>query len=240
MAYIGWPTNVNKTILDSTTVTVGEGATVQDTLEVGGQKKIRLACSNPPDKYEVTMNFSFAEESRDENGLTEIERFFTWYKWTHCYGVNPFIFPAILLNSNRQEGYIGQAYSQNFNYKTVEYYIITSAVQGSKSGTDQQVTMTWETHSTGIIQIPWKGETVERIEAHANKVRVYYSVAPTNDPTLTKYKFTMNDKEVTIQQVWFNGDKVADFYYLTVKDPGTYTVKINIDGIAPSTFKVEK
>ena len=35
MSYIGWPSNVNKIILDQTTVTVGENAVIEDALDNG-------------------------------------------------------------------------------------------------------------------------------------------------------------------------------------------------------------
>ena len=148
--YIGWATNVNKDILDSTPITVGEGATVKDNLEAGGPPKERVTNANPPDKYKVTMNFDCVTKGSD--GLTELERFWVWYKYRHCYGTNPFLFPAILINSNRQTGY-SQEDIEYITQRIVhgdptaklpdnEYYKISSAVEGSKSGNDLQVSMT--------------------------------------------------------------------------------------------------
>ena len=142
--YIGWATNVNKEIIDSTTISVGNGATVEDSIETGGQKKKRLVSANPPDKYNVTMAFNCVEKGND--GLTELERFYAWYKYQHRYGVNPFIFPAILINSNRQQGmsqedvdYIVSRIAHGDPTAKLpdnEYYIITSAIEGSKSGSN--------------------------------------------------------------------------------------------------------
>lgn len=240
MAYIGWPTNVNKTILASTPVTVGEGATVQDSLESGGQKKIRNVCANPPDKYEVAMEFSFAEESKDEHGLTEIDRFWSWYKWAHCYGANPFEFPAILLNSNRQKGFSQEDVSYG-NIPDKEYYQITSPVNGSKSGTHQQVTMTWETYATGVIQIPAETSMVDRIVAENGYVDVILTSKPQTEPTDSTWTFTINDQPVAndfIKKTRYDGDVTTRLYFEPFTTPNIYTMRINVEGINPSTFVV--
>lgn len=45
--FIGWPLNVKQEILDSTNITVGDGAVVEDALESGGQKKRRVVNASP-------------------------------------------------------------------------------------------------------------------------------------------------------------------------------------------------
>lgn len=77
MVYINWPDDVNIVILDSTSLTVGDGATVVDDTD-GGRKLVRLKTSSCPDTHQVSMDFNWTE--KDENGLTEWDRFWLWYK----------------------------------------------------------------------------------------------------------------------------------------------------------------
>lgn len=255
--YIGWAVNVNKLVLDSSNVTVGEGATVKDALESGGQSKSRLSCASPADKFSVTMAFSFAEESKDSSGLTELDRFWTWYKYQHCYGVNPFQFPAILINSNRQtgnsyedRGYIA-ARLNNTQHPQVpyteadipdfEYYKITSAVNGSKSGTDLSVNMTWETYATGAFTIPDEESTINSITAHNGYVDVVLTSTPSSEPTTDTWTVYVEDPmhtqtQLTINNCVFDGDVTARLYFDERTQTGTYKVTI---GDFSSTFTVE-
>lgn len=234
MAYIGWAANVNKIILDSTAITVGEGATVTDSLETGGQKKSRLVCANPPDKYSVTMNFSFAEESKDENGLTECDRFWAWYKWAHCYGTNPFQFPAILLNSNRQKGFSVEE-TEYGNLPDMEYYVITSAVNGAKSGTDQQITMEWSTYATGVITIPTEIATVDHIKAQNGYVDIILTDSLSVEPSTATYTIKINGTKEPILYSVYDGDRNVRYFFEKRTQGGSYTVTL---GSEESTFIV--
>lgn len=232
--YIGWAVNVNKEIIDSTTISVGTGATVEDSLETGGQKKKRLICANPPDRYNVTMAFNCVEKGND--GLTELERFYSWYKWQHCYGVNPFVFPAILINSNRQQGmsqedvdYIVFRIAHgdpNARLPDNEYYIITSAVEGSKSGNHLQLTMTWETYATGVLNIAADTSEVDRISAENGYVDVYLTSTPTFEPTVDTWTMKINDVVTTPTYCYFDGDVKVRLYFTPKTTAGTYTVEI--------------
>jgi hypothetical protein len=187
--YISWPNNVNKIIIDSTSITVGENATVEDSLEAGGQKKKRLVSANPPDKYNVTMNFDCVTKGQD--GYTELERFYIWYKHIHCYGVNPFEFPAMLINSNRLTGesqedteYIVKRIANHDPTAKLpdnEHYIITSAVEGSKSGNDQQVTMTWETYATDAFTVSGNTSVYIGWASDVNKIVIDSSTVTVGD-----------------------------------------------------------
>lgn len=220
MAYIGWANNVNKIILSSTSVTVGEGATVTDNLEAGGLKKTRVSCANPADKYSVTMEFDFV--NKDDNGLTELDRFYIWYKWSHCYGANPFMFPAILLNSNRQSGYSPE--SQNYDY---EYYVIESAVDGNKSGLSQEVKMTWKTFATGPINIPDDTSAVDHITAENGCVTIFLTSTPSTEPSTATYPVSINDVAATITGMQYDGTTTLKYYFTPFTTTGTYTVTVN-------------
>lgn len=251
MAYIGWANNVNKIILDSTNVTVGEGAVVQDSVESGGPKKTRLSCANPSDKFSVTMKFSFAEESKDANGRTEIDRFWAWLKWSHRYGVNPFMFPAILLNSNRQQGF-SQEEIENIIKRIEngdptaklpdnEYYKITSAANGEKIGTDQQVSMTWETFATGAISVPDTAATVNNISAENGSVEIHLTSVPDTEPTIDTWTLYITPPSGTKAAetknfFYYDGLTTAILYFDEKTVEGTYTVEI--DG-KTDTFTVE-
>ena len=245
--YIGWAVNVNKLVLDSSNVTVGEGATVKDSLESGGQSKSRLTCASPADRFSVTMAFSFAEESKDANGLTELDRFWAWYKYQHCYGVNPFQFPAILINTNRQtgnsveeRGYIADRLNNQQHPQTpyteadipdFEYYKITSAVQGSKSGTDLQISMTWETYATGAFTIPDETSAIDHITTENGYIDVVLTSTPSSEPTPATWTVYIEDplhvqSVLTITNCVFDGDVTARLYFEPETQSGTYTVTI--------------
>lgn len=242
MAYIGWANGVNKIILDSTTVTVGEGATVQDSLETGGQKKSRLARANSSDKYSVTMTFNFAEKNTNglNDGLTELDRFWRWYKWVHCYGVNPFKFPAILLNSNRQDGWGDEErehlanWQNNKNHTEItaddipdyEYYCITSAAEGSKSGLDCQITMTWETYATGAITVPDDTATVDHIEPYDGYVDVIFTSTPETEPTDDTLTLYIDGTETEKTGFIFDGDVTLRLFFDALADGEKHKARI--------------
>lgn len=140
MKYIGWPTDVNSIILDSTTVSIGEGATIEETLQSGGKKRTRLASTAIPDRFSVTMDFDFIK--RDANGLTEKDRFLNWLKYKHKYGANPFEFKSILIGSREQK-----------SNEVMTYYKISPGVSMQKSGFCMRTTMTWEEDIVGSIVI---------------------------------------------------------------------------------------
>ena len=241
MAFITWATNVNKIIEDSTNVIVGEGGAQHDTLEAPGIKKSRTTCSNPPDKFAVTMNFNFVERGAD--GLTEIERFYSWYKWKHCYGTNPFKFPAILINSNRQIGssveertYQANAINNQQHPEVpvtpddipqYEYYKITSAVDSSKSGNDQQVKMTWETYATGIISIPDDTVEVDKITPANGEVSILLTDTPQLEPDINTYSLAINGEPEPVTGFMYDGAVNVTLFFDKKSAPGVYEVEVD-------------
>ena len=232
--YIGWATNVNKKILDSTNITVGDGATVRDSLESGGLKKSRLSCANPPDKYSVKMSFEC--DTKGDDGLTEYERFMAWYKINHCFGTNPFQFPAILINSNRKDGEsqesIEHIIARIENGDTTaklpdnEYYVITSAVDGNKSGHNQDVSMTWETYATGSYTIPDDGSTIYEIVAQNGYVDAFLTSTPQTEPGIDTWNVKINNVTTQMIASVFDGDVTVRLYFDKKTQAGTYTVSI--------------
>lgn len=241
--YIGWANNVNKEILDSTTVSVGAGAAVEDTLESGGQKKRRATSANPPDKYNVTMAFNCVDKNLTpdggivNDGLTELERFYAWYKHVHCFGTNPFIFPAILINSNRKYGEAQDDVEHiirriengdpTARLPDNEYYIITSAVEGSKSGHHQQITMTWETYATGVYAIPDDTSEIQRIEAENGCVTITLTSIPQTEPTIDTWNLTISkDAGTPVEETkiafTFDGNVTAKIYFTPKTASGIY------------------
>ena len=243
--YIGWAANVNKIILDSTSVTVGDGATVGDSLETGGIKKRRVVSANPPDRYSVTMRFNFVDE--DENGLTELERFYSWYKYSHCYGTNPFEFSAILINSNRQKGAseeeLEHIIQRIINGDTTaklpdsEHYVITSAVEGSKIGLEVEVKMTWETYATNSFTIPTETPSVDHVSAVNGYVDIILTEAPLSEPTTTTWSLKINSLPTTVNACTYDGDLTARYYFTPITIAGTYLVTVG--NSEPSSFVVD-
>ncbi len=267
MAYIGWANNVNKNILNSTSITVGEGSVITDTAEQGGNKRSRLVCANPSDKYQVTMSFDCVRKGYNHNGenvgdnYTELERFWRWYKFSHKYGVNPFEFPAILINSNRSEGmsteereYLAARKnneepnaSPKYNPNNVaqrEYYKIVSAVNGSQVGNEVQVTMQWETYATNVITIPAETAEVNKIIAENGYVDIYFTVPPTTEPVAANFPLLIKKDSDAEQQVYttlsyYDGDRVFRVYfnpYRTKTAKGTYKVMLKNNKSISSSF----
>ena len=256
MAYCSWDTDVNKDIIDSTSVTVGEKATVTDEIESGGLSKKRLTCSNPPDQFSVTMEFDFVKPKR--NGYTELDLFYIWYKNQHKFGTVPFMFPAILLNSNRQKGlsqedlkYIiegkierGEPVNEADIVKH-EYYCITSQTEGSKSGNSQQIKMTWETYATGIIQIDDTSAVIDHIEADNGSVEVILTEKPDYEPQLSTWTVlctnvnTQETSTLNITNIFFDGEQTAILFFDKFEPETTTTYSISIGNVEPSTFIVQ-
>lgn len=243
MKLIGWAANVNQIILDSTTVTVGEGATVSDTIESSGQKRFRLACSNPPDKYNVKMAFDCM--AQDKNGLTELERFYAWLKWAHCFGLNPFQFPAILLNSNRKRNYLEHDSQDDhgghpviYNKKTdYEYYTITSTAEAQKSGNSMEVSMTWQTYSSGYIKITDTETEIDHISASNGCVAVFYKNTLSSYPAVNSFTLTVDGAAEKIKRLTYDGEQTVYLYFSKKTEAGTYRAQV---GGAISTFTVEQ
>lgn len=241
MAYCNWAYGVNKRILDSTSLTVGDGAVVQDSLESGGLKKSRLACSNPPDKFAVTMDFDSVEPVY--NGYTELELFWIWYKNVHKFGTVPFEFPAILINSNRMKGNSQEELShiirriENNDETAVmpdtEYYCITSALSSQKSGYSQRISMTWETYATGSIQIDTEEAEIERLEAENGVLKVVLTDVPSplNIPNAGTWTVEISsagseNSPLEIISSYYDGDNCV--YLLFNKlEIGTYNISID-------------
>lgn len=224
MELITWPVNVNLQILDATSVTVGNGATIADSMETGGAKRLRLVCANPPDSYSVKMAFDCTLKGKD--GLTELERFWTWYKWRHCYGVNPFKFPSILLNSNRQQGYGEEELRYGLD-GTYEYYRITSAVEASKSGLAQELTMTWETYATGYISVPDDSAETDSIGAENGCVYIHLTSALSSYPSETDFSLRINSADIDITGISYDGEQTVVLYFSKYTAAGAYTAEVD-------------
>ena len=218
---------------------------VTDSLETGGQKKRRVVSANPPDRYSVTMSFNFVEE--DENGLTELERFYAWYKFQHCYGTNPFEFPAILINSNRQKGVsqeeLGHIIQRILNGDPTaklpdnEHYVITSAIEGSKSGLDVEVKMTWETYATGSFTIPTEMPSVDHVSAENGYVDIILTDVPLSEPTTSTWVLQINSIITAVNACTYDGDLTVRYYFTPITIPGTYLVTVG--NSEPSSFVVD-
>lgn len=169
MSYVGWPTKVNRSVLDSTDATVGEGATKEDSLETG-KKRSRLTVSNAPKKFNVTMRFNYVD--KDAKGLTEKDRFWNWYERVLHYSVNEFQFSDLMYGIDSEK---------------LCWYKITGAVNGAKSGLDQEVKMTWESSYEGEIIAEEDPVVATRIEAVDGAITVYYSGIPSVSPTTNSF-----------------------------------------------------
>jgi hypothetical protein len=215
MNYINWASNVNKVILDSTQISLGENAVKTDTLE-NGKKKTRLACSVPTKTYQVTMDFDWLEQ--DENGLTEKDRFFNWYQYKLKYASNCFRFPSILLGNDSA---------------TYEWYRITNAISGQKSGHSIRITMTWESVYEGVISVPTQTVSIQSVNFKKNYLSLWFSETPDSYPDPSSIIVTDGTVPVTITS-FKASDNVARYYYADLA-AGTHTMSLSYSEIATIT-----
>jgi hypothetical protein len=222
MSYVGWPTNVNKIILDSCKSVVGKGAAVSDTLDTGGRKKSRRTCANPPDEFTVEMTFDW--NTKDSDGYTEKDRFLNWYKYTLCYSQNSFYFPSILLNSNNSTGADTEeiAYGKSSSY---EYYRITSEPEFTKSGLSVKCSMTWQTEATGLIQIPTTEPSVDHLVYSNGCIEVVFTADPSSEPVPNDFSLTVGGTTTTISALTYSNLE-ADLYFKDITVAGTYAVVV--------------
>lgn len=229
MVYTSWPVNVNRRIIDSTNVTVGEGAVITEQIEGSPNNRRRMLCANPPDKYSVTMHFNCYD--KDESGLTEKDRFFNWYKGIHKYGTVPFEFPSILFNSNLKESYDTEEVARG-KIPFYEKYIITSAVSGQKHGFDVEVTMTWETFATGIYEVPYTKSVVDAIEFHNGYAIVSLANVGKTVPITENFSVEMDD--VACKYGVYSNETDSTFVYVIypkITDDNSHTVKITLSNL---------
>lgn len=220
--YIGWATNVNRIILDSATITLGDNATKADELE-NGQKRTRLRSSFCPDKYQITMDFDWV--NRDENGLTEIQRFYEWYKFKHKYGSIPFEFPKIIYS--HETGVASESYGTR-----VEWYKITSAVEGKKYGDCQRVTMTWETVFGGVISIESELTVMENIVPSESFIDVEFGSIGDTAPVSQDFSLQIDGKDTELSGYYFDGTKSR--LYIE-KQSVSYTASVTYDGVTKTS-----
>lgn len=150
MSLIRWPSSVNKRIIDSTTISIGENGYVENKSDSGNFTDRYLTSLFSPDTYQVVMDFDWNE--KDSNGDSEFDRFVKWYKYDEQRGANAFEFPSItrfgVNGSGKYLTELGESESKR-TYSAgssveLSRYKITSALQPQKSGFSFRVTMTWQ------------------------------------------------------------------------------------------------
>lgn len=225
--YIGWPVNVNQIILDSTTISIGDGALRTDELE-NGHKQSDQRSPYVPERYSVHMSFDWINEVGN-TGKTEYQLFTEWYKYRHKCGSVPFEFPKILYSSN-----LGiPALDEHQNIQYTEYYKIISSTEGSKSGEHISVNMTWETVYTGAVTIPTSTPSVAGVTAKQTYLDI--SFAPVSDTApvtsmisvYTRPNESSNWTSVPVTGFVFDGTSVARLYYAQQTVGHQMTIAIN-------------
>lgn len=212
---IGWPTNVNKIIIDSTTITAGEALVVNETQT--GVDDISLKSSFVPDVINVTMDFDFAE--KDANGLSEYDGFMIWYKFVHKRGTIPFEFPTIAK-------YGKEELSELSTYK------ITTPPQQNKRGLAFRVTMTWKEDFKEIVKVKTQEPAIQGMYADNGYILIDYTTTPDVIPPTDKYSFTVfyqgGQSSLKITNVEVDGDFV--YFYFSKKGTGDYTIRMIENG----------
>lgn len=204
--YIGWSSHCNRVILDSTSISIGEGATRSSELEYGN-KRTSLKSMFIPDKYSVVMEFEW--DKKDQYGKCELQYFYEWFKYKHKCGTVPFEFPKILYSPNSGIRVIDDKYG----YGAVEYYKITSAVNGKKSGTKVQVEMTWETVYGGQISIKEPEPAVNFIESENGFLDIYYSFIGDLVPVMQDFTIFVDNSERTKKGIYYDGFNTVRIYF---------------------------
>lgn len=211
MSVISWRTDINTKILDSTTISIGEGAWAEDSSE-NGYKQRRAKSLVNSNKFQVTMDFNWLE--KDAEGNSEFDRFCNWYKFRHQYGANPFYFESIeRFNIN------GPVVGSDGNPIMCQYRI-TSAPNFQKSGFCMRCSMTWEEVYRGTILAQRPIFQPDHISAERGKIYVVFTDIPAEYPNPETFLFYRTENltsrdisdftKVTIDRCFMN-DKQATF-----------------------------
>lgn len=142
---ITWATGVNKTILESSSILVGENATIQEET-LSGKKITILKGSFVPKKYSIEMDFDWEKPIRGSK--TEYQLFLEWYEYRHKFGTVPFIFPKIIYSPRT-----GIKIEDENSPCEYEYYKIEGSIDGVKHGSSVKVKMTWKEVYSGILSV---------------------------------------------------------------------------------------
>ena len=184
MSVINWANQVNKKIIDSTKIVIGENGFVDNESDSKNFAERYLTSISSPDTLNVVMDFDWSGDDpiypKDENGYTEFDRFVIWYKFEHKRGVNPFWFPAIT------------KFNADGSKKIAQYKII-SALSPEKSGFSMRVSMTWKEVYTGAIEIPQSTTSIDSMICKNGRLLVTYtdrlgSTKPTIEASSIKYR----------------------------------------------------
>ena len=134
MSVINWANQVNKKIIDSTKIVIGENGFVDNESDSKNFAERYLTSISSPDTLNVVMDFDWSGDDpvypKDENGYTEFDRFVIWYKFEHKRGVNPFWFPAIT-KFNADGSKTGFDFVQSYYQWDTDFLI--SQIEGLKS-----------------------------------------------------------------------------------------------------------
>lgn len=227
--YIGWASYVNRTVLSESKITSGTDAKIEDTLKSGG-KRSELQGAYCPDTYSVVMDFEADSNVKlyDENGnyvstlpKTEYQYFLEWYKYKHKYGTVPFQFPKILYSPQAGirviDEYISNRASSNPEELRMEYYVITSVVEGTKSGSCIRVTMTWKTVYGGSLTITEEPATINGISlATHDYIDILFSAVSDTEPTKNLFSLFIDGPSAEIKNFYFDGAYTVRLWFNTL------------------------
>lgn len=237
--YIGWATGVNRTIYDDTSFTFGENALKNDELE-NGLKRSRKRGAFCPDKYPVKMYFDWVNEvilhrydSHGEiipgqdihTGKTEFQLFTEWYKYRHKFGSVPFEFPHILYSQNTGITVV----DEHANNSTVEYYKITSAVNGNKSGESIEVNMTWESVYGGLVEIETSTPQVVGLIGTVSYCDILFSEVSETAPVAQMFTLYINNIATDMLGFCYDGSKSVRIYYNPITPGNNTSVTFSIN-----------
>lgn len=203
--YIGWASNVNKIIIDSTNISIGKNAIKSDE-SLSGRKISSLKGSYIADEFSVEMDFNCVDEI-GSTGKTEYQLFYEWYKYKHKYGTVPFSFPQIMYSP--QTGIM----IEDQDPCLYEFYKITSAVDGSKKGNDIRVKMTWVSVYSGVIQVDSPAVEISRIgKITPTYIDVVFSQVSDTEPNSSEFNLYVNNVKTSLTGFWYSSG-VARLYY---------------------------
>lgn len=222
--YIGWPIGVNQIILDSSTIKLGDNALKVDELE-NGHKRTMMRGAVTPEEYSIVMDFNWVDtvEGTDK---TELQLFYDWYKYRHKYGSVPFEFPKILYSPMTGIKVVDE--HNAFSY--VEYYKITSAIEGRKSGHCVEVTMTWKSEYGGVISIPTPLPLIQTAEAVNGYVDITFSSVSDTAPTSSMFSLYIDSASKDITGFYFNNKRARVYFEpLSYENSGVHELQFELN-----------
>lgn len=206
-----WATGVNRTILNETTITIGQNA-VQNSNSENGTEQSLLRSSGVPDQYSVSMYFSNSTKNAfylnhvDNNGnhITEWQAFLRWFKYEIEMGTLPFYFASIGDVSGNTSAI---------------YKIISSGIpKGTPEGEYIKCSMTWAEVINETMNYSQERIVGDYLDFSENIIEFHFTEVPSEIPKKSDFtvSFSIDNENINyidIEYLEYDGYKTCILMY---------------------------